>query len=382
LQNENEVKTEADSQTNRTDKLSRRKRINRIKTTIIVIAVVLLILPTVVCIILGLQVSRLQKQVRELAALHGQNELADQDGENYAYAAEITQAIQDAAAIQEDNHHNNVTPQATPLITPHVTPTLTPVPLTEPVSEEPKTTVSPTTITPTTVPDDKKSDVEIESTSIKNGKYSGKKVYLTFDDGPSINTNDILDILSEYGIKATFFVIGKTDDKSKKLYKRIVEEGHTLGMHSYSHKYEKIYNSAEDFDKDFTKLWKLLYDTTGYKPFLYRFPGGSNNKVNKYGMEEFIRYLNKSSILYFDWNVVNGDATGIQYTKEQLIANVLNGVAEKKNPIVLMHDARSKETTVESLPGLLDQLILGGAQILPLDKDVKPIQMIKADSIK
>jgi peptidoglycan/xylan/chitin deacetylase (PgdA/CDA1 family) len=78
---------------------------------------------------------------------------------------------------------------------------------------------------------------------------------------------------------------------------------------------------------------------------------------------------------------VNGDATGIEYSKAQLIENVLNGVAEKKTSIVLMHDSQSKKTTVESLPGLLEKLISGGAQILSLNKDVTPIQMIKADSI-
>jgi peptidoglycan/xylan/chitin deacetylase (PgdA/CDA1 family) len=215
-----------------------------------------------------------------------------------------------------------------------------------------------------------------------DGIYAGKTVYLTFDDGPSMYTDEILDILDEYNIKATFFVIGKTDDTSKEIYKRIVNEGHTLGMHSYSHKYEKIYNSVKDFDKDFTKLWKLLYDTTGYKPSIYRFPGGSDNLVNKNGMEKFISYLNDKSIIYFDWNVVSGDATGVKYTKDQLIDNVLGGVALKKRSIVLMHDSQTKKTTVDSLPGLLDELIAGGAQILPLDKDVSPIQMIKADSVK
>jgi hypothetical protein len=99
-------------------------------------------------------------------------------------------------------------------------------------------------------------------------------------------------------------------------------------------------------------------------------------------MEEFIRYLNDASITYFDWNVVNGDATGVEYTKEQLIDNVLEGVAIKETSIVLMHDAQTKETTVDSLPGLLDKLIAEGAQILPFDKDTKPIQMIKAESLK
>lgn len=225
-------------------------------------------------------------------------------------------------------------------------------------------------------------DSKLKKEEVVTGQYSDRTVYLTFDDGPSIYTSEILDILAEYEVKATFFVIGKTDKLSKEIYQRIVDEGHTLGMHSYSHNYDIIYHSVDDFDKDFTKLWKLLYDTTGYKPSIYRFPGGSANGVNKKGMEKFIHYLNEASIVYYDWNALNGDATGVNYTKEELIDNVLDGVGKKKRSIVLLHDSQSKKTTVESLPGLLEKLTEGGAQILPLDKDVKPIQMIKADSVK
>ncbi len=107
-------------------------------------------------------------------------------------------------------------------------------------------------------------------------------------------------------------MVGKTDDESKEAYRRIVEEGHTLGMHSYSHDYDQIYRSVDDFDKDFTKLWDLLYDIIGYRPRIYRFPGGSANQVNPDGMEKFIRYLNDKSVVYFDWNVVNKDVPPIQ----------------------------------------------------------------------
>ena len=212
--------------------------------------------------------------------------------------------------------------------------------------------------------------------------YYGKKVYLTFDDGPSYITDQILDILEEYRVKATFFVVGKTDLKSKERYKRIVDEGHTLGIHSYSHKYSEIYNSVEDFDKDFTKLWKLLYDTTGYNPTLYRFPGGSLNYVNNYGMEKFIRYLNEKGIRYYDWNVLNGDAAGVDYTEEQMIENVLDGVKRKRTSIVLMHDNEGKQKTVATLPEILEELISGGAEVLPLDENVPLIQQIKADSVE
>lgn len=221
-------------------------------------------------------------------------------------------------------------------------------------------------------------EVKINSTGI----YAGKQVYLTFDDGPSIYTDEILGILDEYGVKATFFVIGKKDKEAKRLYRKIIENGHTLGMHSYSHVYKQIYNSEEDFDKDFTKLWKLLYDTTGYMPTIYRFPGGSGNMVNQHGMEEFIRYLKNKSIVYYDWNVDNGDATGTEFTKEQLSEHILEGVAAKKRSIVLLHDAQGKRTTVDSLPTVLNALLSGGAEVLPLTEEVAPIQQIKAEDVK
>ena len=360
---------------------NRRKRVNRIKVAIVVIVILLLILPTICCIMLSLQVSRLQKQVDDLVGLHGQYDLSYQNskGEVYAFAAEKQENL-------IDRFGHTISPE---------------IALTDPEGEEVTQTVVDPEQAVTQVPREEPSQAEGEQTASdakeedslpqdtvkdkqrdKQATYANKKVYLTFDDGPSIYTDDILDILAKYNVKATFFVIGKTDEKSKKLYQRIVEEGHTLGMHSYSHQYSKIYNSIEDFDKDFTKLWKLLYDTTGYKPSIFRFPGGSDNMVNKNGMEDFIRYLNKAGVVYFDWNVLNGDATGIEYTKERLIDNVIDGVAIKDNSIVLMHDSQTKQSTVDSLPGLLDILISEEAQILPLDEEVTPIQMIKADTIK
>lgn len=99
------------------------------------------------------------------------------------------------------------------------------------------------------------------------------KVYLTFDDGPSENTDAILDVLSEYDVKATFFVVGKEDEASAAIYQRIVDEGHTLGMHSYSNKYSLIYQSEDAFEADFHQLQDYLYEVTGEKSRYYRFPG-------------------------------------------------------------------------------------------------------------
>jgi peptidoglycan/xylan/chitin deacetylase (PgdA/CDA1 family) len=359
LQNSNETNTADENAKNKSSE-NRRKRINRLKKVIVVVAVFLLILPTVLCIILGLQVNQLQKQMKELAELHGEYGLTYDDSDNakHVLAAEIP--------VEQANESNLDPNQLNTKVEQDV-----------PKNSETESADASSNKDAAT----ESTDQRIETTK-EDGVFKGKKVYLTFDDGPSLYTNEILDILAKYNVKATFFVIGKTDDESKEIYKRIVNEGHTLGMHSYSHQYDKIYNSLEDFTKDFTKLRKLLYDTTGYKPTIYRFPGGSDNLVNKHGMNTFIRYLNEKSIVYYDWNVVNGDATGVEYTKKQLIKNVLDGVETKKTSIVLMHDSPTKKATLDSLPTLLEDLIDKGAEVLPLNNEVPPIQMIKADSVK
>lgn len=227
--------------------------------------------------------------------------------------------------------------------------------------------------------DTKKDDKE---DSAKTGKYADKTVYLTFDDGPSYLTENILDILDDYDVKATFFVVGKEDEYSLKMYKEIVDRGHSIGMHSYSHKYSYIYNSLKNFKKDFNKIQKLIHDTTGVKPMIYRFPGGSLNDVSKMDIKEIIRFFNKEKIAYYDWNVLNGDAERVEYTNKELINNVISGIEARETSIVLMHDSEDKASTVKTLPKIIDKLITEGATILPLDSDSPKIQMIQANSVK
>ena len=208
------------------------------------------------------------------------------------------------------------------------------------------------------------------------------KVYLTFDDGPSDNTAAILDTLAKYNVKATFFVVGKTDDQSKEMYQRIVNEGHTLGMHSYSHKYSVVYDSLDAFETDFNQLQSYLYDITGQECRLYRFPGGSSNQVSNTDMSEFIRFLNEEGVTYFDWNVSSGDATSQAYTADELLNNVLTDVPKYKTSVVLMHDSNTKSTTVEALGTMIEALQGMGAQILPIDENTTLVQHIKADSVE
>ncbi len=332
--------------------MARQKRIKRIKTAIIVIVLIFLILPTILCVILFLKLNSLQKQVDILMVAHYDatySELYNKSGEIVAHAA-VTDNIDESN--QEDYREDLLQKEEKDSLKSHDS---------EDIAE---------------IGDNK------SKADNKEQKYLGKKIYLTFDDGPSSYTDDILDILAEYNVKATFFVVGKTDEYSKEMYKRIVEEGHTLGMHSYSHSYKYIYNSLEDFDKDFTKLRDLLYDTTGYMPNIYRFPGGSGNNVSEVEISALIHYLNEKSVTYFDWNVINGDATGEDLSQNALYNNVINGIEMRSTSIVLMHDTNVKEKTVKSLKRILKTLTEEGGTLLPLDENVTPIQHVKSSSFE
>ncbi len=196
------------------------------------------------------------------------------------------------------------------------------------------------------------------------------RVYLTFDDGPSIYTDDILDILAEYNVKATFFVIGRENTASYARYLRIVEEGHTLGMHSYSHVYNDIYASPEAFAEDVQRIRSLLEDVTGQTPVFYRFPGGSSNDVSRTDVRELAQYLESQGIIYYDWNVSSGDAGKVPLTSDQIVRNALNGIQTRDTTVILFHDTAAKKSTVYALPQIIEALqAMDNVEILPITYD-------------
>lgn len=194
---------------------------------------------------------------------------------------------------------------------------------------------------------------------VKGDTPTNEKIaFLTFDDGPSSNTKKILDILKQYGIKATFYVNGT---KSTDIYKRIVNEGHVIGNHTYSHDYSKIYQSVDAFFEDFYKLEDIIYETTGIRPKIVRLPGGSNNQVSwKYGgkglMSEITKELIARGYSYFDWNVDSADASATVVEKDKIVKNVINGCKGKNTVNILMHNSSPKTTTVEALPEIIEEL--------------------------
>lgn len=203
---------------------------------------------------------------------------------------------------------------------------------------------------------------------------NNKKVYLTFDDGPSTeNTEKILKVLKKYDVKATFFVIYRNSEEEEDLYRRIIEEGHTIGIHSASHNYEKIYKSVDAYLKDFNKLSKHIEELTGVKPEIFRFPGGSVNSYNGAVYEQIISEMTRRGYTYYDWDVSSGDASYGTASANWITNNVVNGVRKGKSNIVLMHDTNAKDTTVEALPKIIEKLKKKGYTFEKLTKDVKPV---------
>lgn len=199
---------------------------------------------------------------------------------------------------------------------------------------------------------------------------SNKIAYLTFDDGPSKNTIEVLQILKKYDLKATFFVTGQAAKKNCQILQQIVIDGHTIGNHSYSHNYKKIYKSSEAFMAEIEETKSLIYELTGIETEIIRFPGGSYPKADR----NYVQLLTERGYVYFDWNVDSKDSTRKDISAKEIKANVVNQVAGKTKVIILMHDGAGKQATVKALPGIIEHLLEQGFQLKQLDKEVAPIQ--------
>lgn len=206
-------------------------------------------------------------------------------------------------------------------------------------------------------------------------------MYLTFDDGPSDLTPEFLQVLEEKDVKATFFVVGKTDETSKERYRQIVAAGHTLGMHSYSHDYKKIYQSVERFLDDYYQLFTLLKEETGVKPSVFRFPGGSINSYNVGVYQEIIAEMVRRGFRFFDWSLSAEDAAKLSPTAAAICDGILTRAEGRSRGIVLMHDSYHCKTTLEALPRLIDGLREKGYTLEPLDRSVTGISFAYADCL-
>ena len=285
----------------------RKKRVKRIKKIIVGTAIVLLLLPTIMCLFLLVKVHSLEKQIETITKVSDSGVVKAQEKE-----VKTTKAPKKASTAEP--------------------------------------TIKPTDDTTT------------------------KKIYLTFDDGPGSQTGKILDILKKNHVKATFFVTGKEDASSKKIYQRIVKEGHTLAMHSYSHIQDVIYDSKEAFEKDLKQINRCLYEATGVHTKFYRFPGGSSTQNTSLSIQNFIDVLKKNHYLYLDWNVISPDINNANATKEQVVTGVMQGVDAYDTAVVLMYAVADKPMTVKALPSIIKQIKAKNYELLPVDESMILIQ--------
>lgn len=198
-----------------------------------------------------------------------------------------------------------------------------------------------------------------------------KVMYLTFDDGPSAeSTEQILDILKERNVKATFFVIGENVRKHPETARRIVEEGHTIGIHCDVHDYEMLYESVDSYVADFEKAYDTVLSVTGVEAKIFRFPGGSVNAYNKDVCEDIIAEMEARGFVYFDWNASVEDATGGKPAPEELVQNAVDTSLGRKRVILLAHDR--VDNTALALDALIDAF--PEYQMEPLTAETAPIQ--------
>lgn len=213
--------------------------------------------------------------------------------------------------------------------------------------------------------DDNSTNSNKETKYVK--KFENDKIcYLTFDDGPTQNiTPQILEILKEYDVKVTFFVIGKLAERNPELIKRANEEGHYIANHTYSHDYGLLYpasNSPKSLLDDLAKCNEVLKKNIGQGSNIMRFPGGSFNKT------AYQKGVNNAGYHYVDWNSLNGDAEGHNIPPARLVERLRGTIQNQKHITVLMHDSATKQTTVQALPEIIQLIKSQGYEFKTLDQ--------------
>lgn len=189
--------------------------------------------------------------------------------------------------------------------------------------------------------------------SSEDGKkeYSPKIVYLTFDDGPSYKvTNKILDVLKEKGVKATFFVVGYKIEGREETLKRIQNEGHSIGLHSYTHNYKKLYRNEDSFIKEMIDTENEVYRVTGTRPKIIRFPSGSKKHLT----ESLQNKLHEKGYKVYDWNACVSDGIDYHVSSQRLFKEVVKSSEKWSKVILLMHCDEMNGNTCEVLPATVD----------------------------
>lgn len=200
-----------------------------------------------------------------------------------------------------------------------------------------------------------------------------KVVYLTFDDGPSERTPELLEVLERYDVKATFFMLGKDTKQGRQWMRDIVAAGHAIGVHSYTHDYKTIYSSVEAFLDDFAQEYYLIQDATGVPPQIFRFPGGSINGYNGHIYQEIISEMTRRGFVYYDWNRQTGDAARNNVPVDTLVKNSLDQASSMRRVFLLAHDSNRFTNVVEALPRIIEGYREAGFTFDALTPEVKPV---------
>lgn len=206
------------------------------------------------------------------------------------------------------------------------------------------------------------------------GSASKDAVYLTFEGGPSANTVKILDVLKKTGQKATFFVVGRNITGNEAVLKRMVQEGHTIGVLSYAQDYNAMYASVEAYLEDFYQTYQAIYQACGVHPTIFRFPGSSLNSYSMQIYEQTIAEMLRRGFLYYDWSVSAGDDTSARRTITQITQTVLQGIRKTEaTPIVRLHDGADHGDTAYAFANLVSELSKAGYACAPLTNKVRPV---------
>ena len=221
---------------------------------------------------------------------------------------------------------------------------------------------------------EKLKQIEAEKDKLENTKNNisniyhseTKRAFLTFDDGPSQNTETILQILNQYQVKASFFVLGTQVEKKPELVKKIYEQGNFIGNHGYSHNYSAIYSSPQavldEYNHTNTLIQQALGDTN-FNSHLFRFPGGLVGGKYADIKSQAKDLLEQNEIFQVDWNALTGDSEKVNPTPEELMTNLQKTTDGKNSVVILMHDAAAKKVTADILPQVIDYLNAQGYEM-------------------
>lgn len=209
---------------------------------------------------------------------------------------------------------------------------------------------------------------EGEKEGEKKEETPKKVAYLSFDDGPSENTEKILATLKEKQAVATFFLVGKEiTTQREETVKKILLQGSAVGVHTHCHEQNELYCNRESFFRDFEQAEKVIERVTGKKPTLYRFPWGSNNRYVSSYVDELHQELNQRGIKCFDWNVSGEDSVGRNISGDVIFRNIKKDLTKHEQPIILLHDSATMDNTAEVLGQIIDYIRSEGYSFATLE---------------